>query len=1068
MKHNSKKILGLLLLVVALIGAMLVFGSCRDKNEVSEIYIQKADLPRVEYVEGQDLDISKGKLTVVVNGEETKLPLNAPEITVSGYDKEVVGKQTITVTYQELTTTFNVTVLERAVAENYESKYFVHSEFNPAKGKVRITPDEGKPFSVNMNDPKISLVDFDSSTPGTKTVTVLYHDGVNSYYCQFDVMVYEQSNIEFTAPKDTQYASHYTGLPSVNGGYFKVTSSDGTLTMNVPITESMIEGFDVSAATLANRTAPLEQKLTVNYLENKFYYSVYITYSGVSAIQHYAKGDLATIDWVKAEKDGFTDEQTASAISAITEYYALTDLEKNLIPDEMKALIAKAGAVAVNGAFYLEVATYQNSFKIDQDGKIYFIKSSYEQTLADVNRLNDPAEKLNVYTTLLRKIVQEFGQVMLTETARIADFVVVYSEEMEASLKGVLNHFVDVFALVKDIPADWTKDDLATYGDNLISVAMQIYAAGYYSKGAGAYYTSILSPWRENNDLIDIIYTYFLYVYENGSEFMTKYMWGAMPMPGLLENWYQGLKNCTTYSSYYKAYATAGQYCIDTTSYMYAYFQTLDICEQIKNSGNQFWIDIYNAYNGDNMNQVYMTAYTYGYLYFVGPMIDSPAVLELWDNYYTVLKLYNAKTLSAELHKSEIMALYQSMEKLTPTELLGFLSSLNLLYTSGEGKYTMLGYGIGTGENGEEKPVCYNVFSLILSNYFADYLTKDNKVLFNDLLGAMETFVLIGYKDGAREEFHAKMEALNTKLTALEGDARTNYEQYFQDLFKTYYAFYEVSADKVTPTLSEEETKLVEEFVETAEKYFVVYSTIYSILQQGATVKEDVYPILYSLYARLTTIRDALLATENAQFILSMNTKEYTVVNEVKYTIEHAYYLADSLTTTMLNNQSAIVSGAKFATYWDLFKHDGIEKFLSDTADILYFAYFKTENALEYADFTAYMNVLRNFNTMQSSIIVLLNIDDTFYHALVNYYATVLTAEGVATSEALVKVVNAYSAYTLGKTDENLVALFTAMDEATALYTPLTEADKTYLSDMYTYYSALVEALKTSSETENA
>ena len=60
----------------------------------------------------------------------------------------------------------------------------------------------------------------------------------------------------------------------------------------------------------------------------------------------------------------------------------------------------------------------------------------------------------------------------------------------------------------------------------------------------------------------------------------------------------------------YQSYVSANKYYVDTTPYMYSYFRTLEICEEIKNSGNQFWIDIYNAYNGDNMNTVYLYTYT--------------------------------------------------------------------------------------------------------------------------------------------------------------------------------------------------------------------------------------------------------------------------------------------------------------------------------------------------------------------------------------------------------------------------------------------------------------------------
>ena len=134
--------------------------------------------------------------------------------------------------------------------------------------------------------------------------------------------------------------------------------------------------------------------------------------------------------------------------------------------------------------------------------------------MADVERLNDADEKINVYAPLLRQIATDFGELYITEEVAVKNFVFIYSADMETTFKAVLNHLVDVFTLLKDIPAEWNAESLKPFGDQLVSAVMQIYTAGYYKKGSTGYYTNILSAWRENNDLFDIIYTYFLYDYE--------------------------------------------------------------------------------------------------------------------------------------------------------------------------------------------------------------------------------------------------------------------------------------------------------------------------------------------------------------------------------------------------------------------------------------------------------------------------------------------------------------------------------------------------------------------------
>lgn len=1068
MNKRIFKLIGLILTVTLLFTATLFIASCGgddSSSNTSEIYITKSNLPRLNYVEGQELDLSKGKLTIVINGEESIYPLTAPDVSVTGYDKDKIGEQVLTVQYKDLTTTFTVTVAERTVAENFETKYFVGSEFNPLKGRIRITTDDAKTFVVSMNDKTVSLVSFDTSVAGTSTVTLLYNNGVNAYYCQFDVTVYEQSNIEFIPPTQNKYLSHYTGAPNINGGYFKVTSADGTLTMNVPLSESMIKDFDVSAATLEHKETPLEQAVTVNYLGKTFQYNVYITFSGISEVLYYANSVLNGINWEAAKTDGLTEEQSKAAIAAITTYYDLSLGEQANIPTESIELIARAGAFAVSDAFYKELGTYSKSFQLATDGNIYFMKSTYEDVLADTERLNDPTELLNVYAPLLRQIVTDFGELTLTEEVAIKNFVLVYTEEMETEFKAVLNHLVEVYTLLKDIPAEWNTESLKEYEDELVTAVMKINTAGYYKKGQGSYYTNILFPWRESNDLLDIIYTYFLYGYEGGADFMRNNMWASLPMPGLLEDWYSGLNICMSYSAAFQKYVSANQPLVDVSPYMFNYFRTLEICEAIKNSNNQFWIDIYNVYNGDNMNRIYMYYYSYGYLYHIKGMVDSEAVRDLWAKYYDLLKLYNDQTLSADLNKAEIRAMFNAFEALTPNELLGFLSSLSLMYTSGNGVYPTLGHTIKNSENDTES--VFNVFSYILSNHYASYLTDTNKVLFNDLLSAMESFTLIGYKEGAREEFNAKMEALSQKIAALTGDDAANFAQYFSNSYNKYFELYELTSAKVTVTLTDEETKLVEEYIDTLEKYFVVYGSIYSIIQNGYTVADEVYPVLYALYARVSELRNTLLATLGEDALLTMYTTEYDI-SGLKYTLEQAYYLADLVTTSALTSMSAVVypgdGTVKYTTYWDLYADYGMQEFLSDAAFVLYYAYFDDGEAVEHADFLAVMTRMREFDTFKESIIVLLNIDDTFYKALNRYEATVLTENGVAALTAIINAARAYTTYTLSNTAETLAAFLSAVDAISSEYEKIADADKAYLEGLYTYYVGLADSLRAPAE----
>ena len=260
----------------------------------------------------------------------------------------------------------------------------------------------------------------------------------------------------------------------------------------------------------------------------------------------------------------------------------------------------------------------------------------------------------------------------------------------------------------------------------------------------------------------------------------------------------------------------------------------------------------------------------------------------------------------------------------------------------------------------------------------------------------------------------------------------------------------------------------------TARKFIAVYSAIYQTIQQGYNVSADVYPIMYALYARASELRDTILASANEATILAMYTKEYEI-GTLKYTPEQTYHLLDTLTVSVLAGQSAIVNvegKSTYQTYWDLYVNFGLETILSDMADVLYSAYFTDGKAPDHATLVAFMKQMREFNTMNTSIFHLLSIDDTFYRALVNFYkstpegseTTVLTEAGIAVSEKLVALANAYTAYSLSATAENRTALLIAMVAVEEDYAALSDADKAYLSDMYDYYAARVAEVKNSTE----
>ncbi len=108
MKMFNKKPAILALLMALLCCALLMGCEGGGEGGVSEIFVQKMDMPRLSYVQGQELDLHGGVLTAVVDGVAGPVPMDAADVTVTGYNKDQLGKQTLTITYMGKTTTIEV------------------------------------------------------------------------------------------------------------------------------------------------------------------------------------------------------------------------------------------------------------------------------------------------------------------------------------------------------------------------------------------------------------------------------------------------------------------------------------------------------------------------------------------------------------------------------------------------------------------------------------------------------------------------------------------------------------------------------------------------------------------------------------------------------------------------------------------------------------------------------------------------------------------------------------------------------------------------------------------------
>ena len=230
-------------------------------DKVDSIQI-KTNPTKTTYNYGEELDLT-GISASKVYRSGTEEPFEVTLDMVSGYDKNTLGAQTVTVTYNGLTATFEVSVVDYVssieVASNpTKTTYKYGEELDIAGLVVNQVYASGAKSQIEVSSEMVS--GYDKNTLGTQTVTVTY----NGLTATFEVSVVDYiTGISLkTAPTKVEY--EINEQLDVTGGVITVTKASGA-TEDVNITKEMVTGFNSSAASESLTLTVTYEGFTVTY-----------------------------------------------------------------------------------------------------------------------------------------------------------------------------------------------------------------------------------------------------------------------------------------------------------------------------------------------------------------------------------------------------------------------------------------------------------------------------------------------------------------------------------------------------------------------------------------------------------------------------------------------------------------------------------------------------------------------------------------------------------------------------------------------------------------------------------
>ena len=207
---------------------------------------------KVEYNYGEDLNLSGLSVKAVMkSGNKTNIAINNCKIT--GYNKNKLGNQTVTVSYNEKIATFQVTVKDYItnleIVEPTKKEYNYGEDLNLSGLSVKAVMKSGNKTNIAINNCKIT--GYNKNKLGNQTVTVSYNEKIATF--QVTVKDYI-TNLEIVEPTKKEY--NYGEDLNLSGLSVKAVMKSGNKT-NITINNCKITGYD------KNKIG--DQTVTVNY-----------------------------------------------------------------------------------------------------------------------------------------------------------------------------------------------------------------------------------------------------------------------------------------------------------------------------------------------------------------------------------------------------------------------------------------------------------------------------------------------------------------------------------------------------------------------------------------------------------------------------------------------------------------------------------------------------------------------------------------------------------------------------------------------------------------------------------
>lgn len=261
--------------------------------------IEVTDLPaKTRYYE-DDIFSSEGMTVSLVYTDDSREEVTG--YSLSSPNMSTGGEKTVTVTYNDFTTTLVITVIGisgiEITKEPSKKEYYVGDSLDTAGMSVALKYTDGTSKSLT----NYTTSGFDSSATGEKTITLTY----KTHTATFKVAVYSASAIRIARSPNKVFYKSGESL-DLTGISVMLVRNDGS---EEEIKDYIISGFDSSKAGTVNVAVSYNKVINgVNTYIGSDTFQIRITKDGANPFEENTEQITVVVHWIDGEFEDLTSE----------------------------------------------------------------------------------------------------------------------------------------------------------------------------------------------------------------------------------------------------------------------------------------------------------------------------------------------------------------------------------------------------------------------------------------------------------------------------------------------------------------------------------------------------------------------------------------------------------------------------------------------------------------------------------------------------------------------------------------------------------------------------------------